>query len=53
MCALVGRTGLAGAPGLGMAILPAGLDIRRISDPLGSDSGIIFHPRVLPVPDPR
>jgi hypothetical protein len=35
---------------LGMAILPAGSDIRRISDPSGS--GTNLYPRVLPMPDP-
>jgi hypothetical protein len=35
-----------------MAILPAGLDIRRISNPLGTGSGTKFDPWVLPVPDP-
>jgi hypothetical protein len=37
---------------LGMAILPAGSDICRISDPSGTGSGTKFNPRVLPVPDP-
>jgi hypothetical protein len=37
---------------LGMAILPAGSDIRRISDPSGMGSGMKFDPWVLPVPDP-
>jgi hypothetical protein len=37
---------------LGMAILPAGSDIRRISDPSGTGSGMKFDPWVLPVPDP-
>jgi hypothetical protein len=37
---------------LGMAILPAGSDIHRISDPSGTGSGTKFDPRVLPVPDP-
>jgi hypothetical protein len=35
-----------------MAILPVGLDIRRISDPSGTGLGTKFDPRVLPVPDP-
>ena len=37
---------------IGMAILPAGSDIRRISDPSGTGSGTKFDPWVLPVPDP-
>jgi hypothetical protein len=37
---------------LGMAILPAGSNIRRISDPSGTGSGTKFDPWVLPVPDP-
>jgi hypothetical protein len=37
---------------VGMAILPAGSDIRRISDPLGTGSGTKFDLWVLPVPDP-
>jgi hypothetical protein len=37
---------------LGMAILPAGSDIRQISDPSGTGSGTKFDPWVLPVPDP-
>jgi hypothetical protein len=37
---------------IGMAILPAGSDIRRISDPSGTCSGTKFDPWVLPVPDP-
>jgi hypothetical protein len=36
---------------VGIVILPAGLDIRRISDPSGSVSGTNLYPRVLPVPD--
>jgi hypothetical protein len=40
------------APGVGMAILPAGSDIRRISDPSGTGSGTKFDPRVLPDPRP-
>jgi hypothetical protein len=35
-----------------MAILPAGSDIRRISDPSGMDSSTKFDPHVLLVPDP-
>jgi hypothetical protein len=35
-----------------MAILPAGSDIRRISDPSDSGSGIEFDPWVSTVPDP-
>jgi hypothetical protein len=38
---------------VGMAILPAGVDIRRISDPTGAGVGAIFHPRVRPAPAPR
>jgi hypothetical protein len=38
-------------PHVGMAILPAGSDIRRISDPSGTGSGTKFDPWVLPVPD--
>lgn len=34
-----------------MAILPAGSDIRRISNPLGSVSDTNLYPRVLSVPD--
>jgi transposase InsO family protein len=30
-----------------------GFGYLRISDPLGSVSGTIFYPRVLPIPDPR
>jgi hypothetical protein len=37
---------------LGMAILPAGSDIRRISDLSGSGTGTNFDPWVSPVPDP-
>jgi hypothetical protein len=37
---------------LGMAILPAGSDIRRISDLSGMGSGTKFDLWVLPVPDP-
>jgi hypothetical protein len=37
---------------IGMAILPAGSDIRRISDPSGTDSGTKFDLWVLPVLDP-
>ena len=33
---------------LGIAILPAGSDIRRISDPSGSVLGTNLYPRVLP-----
>jgi hypothetical protein len=33
---------------LGMAILPAGLDNRRISDPSGLDSSTNLYPRVFP-----
>jgi hypothetical protein len=36
----------------GMAILPAGSDIRRISDSSGTGSGTKFDLWVLPVPDP-
>jgi hypothetical protein len=35
-----------------LSILPAGSDIRRISDPSGTGSGTKFDPWVLPVPDP-
>jgi hypothetical protein len=35
-----------------MAILPAGVDIQRISDPTGAGVGVIFHPRVRPTPAP-
>jgi hypothetical protein len=35
-----------------MAILPAGSDIRWISDPSDSGSGIKFDPWVSTVPDP-
>jgi hypothetical protein len=38
---------------IGMAILPAGVDIRRISDPTGAGVGAIFHPWVRPTPAPR
>jgi hypothetical protein len=27
--------------------------IRRVPDPTGTDTGIIFYPRVAPVPDPN
>jgi hypothetical protein len=37
---------------VGMVILPAGSDIRRISDPSGTGSGTKFDPWVLPVPGP-
>jgi hypothetical protein len=40
-------------PEVGMAIFPAGSDIRRISDPSGLGSGMNFDPWVLPAPDPR
>jgi hypothetical protein len=36
----------------GMAILPAGSDIRRIFDPSDTGSGTKFHPWVLLIPDP-
>jgi hypothetical protein len=38
---------------LGMAILLAGSDIRRISNPTSLDLGTEFDPRDSPVPDPR
>jgi hypothetical protein len=44
----VGSHGMA----LGMAILPAGSDIRRIFDPSGSVSGTNLYSRVLPVLEP-
>jgi hypothetical protein len=37
---------------LGMAILPAGSDIRQISDPLGTGSDTKSNPWVIPEPDP-
>jgi hypothetical protein len=37
---------------VGMTILPAGSDIRWISDPSGTGSGTKYDPWVLPVPDP-
>jgi hypothetical protein len=39
-------------PGIRMAILPAGSDIRRISDLSRSSMNLYPRPRVLPVPDP-
>jgi hypothetical protein len=38
---------------VGMAILPAGVDIRRISDSTGAGAGAIFHLRVRHAPAPR
>jgi hypothetical protein len=41
------------ASDVGMAILPAGADIRRVSDPTGAGAGGNFRPRVRPAPAPR
>jgi hypothetical protein len=37
---------------IGMTILPTGVDIRRIFDPMGEGAGAIFHPRIRPAPAP-
>jgi hypothetical protein len=42
-----------GVPEVGMAIWVRVPGTHRVSDPTGSGTGMIFYPRVAPVPDPN